>query len=132
MIEKGLRDAIIRLASQMPLRVNSAILFGSHAREEDLQWSDVDLLLISDGFSKMERSDRIGLVIEKWDYVKPVEPICLAPDEVSEADPLIWEICRDGVVIIDDGTFSTVRARCFAYLAENKMKRFEHGYITQE
>jgi len=132
MIEEGLRDATIKLSSQMPFKVNSAILFGSHARGEDLQWSDVDLLIISEEFSKMERKDRIGLVIEKWEYMKPVEPICLSPNEILETDPLIWEVCRDGVVIIDDGTFGAIRTKCFAYLDENRMKRFEHGYIRQE
>jgi len=132
MIEEGLRDAIIRLVNKIPFRVNSAVLFGSHAREEDLQWSDVDLLIISDGFSGTEKEDRIGLVIDRWDYVKPVEPVCLAPYEISETDPLLWEICRDGIAVVDDGTFISVKTKCMAYLTESKIKRCEYGYIRQE
>lgn len=131
-MEKMLREAIMRLASRMPFKVNSIVLFGSHAREEDLPWSDVDLLVISEGFSGMRRSDRIGLVLERWDYAKPVEPVCLAPNEVSIEDPLIWEVCRDGVVVIDDGTFSAIKTACLTYLAKNKVRRFEYGYIMQE
>ncbi len=32
MTEEGLRDATIKLSSQMPFKVNSAIIFGSNAR----------------------------------------------------------------------------------------------------
>jgi len=132
MIGEKLRNAIFKLMDRLPLKINSIVLFGSHARMEDMQWSDVDLLIISEDFSSMRREDSIRLVLEKWDYEKPVEPVCLAPDEVSEATPLIWEVCRDGIAIFDDGTFNMVKAKCLKYLDEAKIKRLRHGYIEQE
>lgn len=131
MIEENLREAISRLAGRIRLKVNSIVLFGSHARMEELEWSDVDLLIISEDFSKMRVEDRVRIILEEWDYWKPVEPVCLSPEEASEKSPLIWEVCRDGVVILDDGTFDAVKARCLKHLDENKIKRVEHGYIWQ-
>lgn len=132
MIEEKLSESIYNLARKMGLRINSIVLFGSHARMEDLQWSDVDLLIISEDFSNMRMDDRVRLVLEKWDYEKPVEPICLAPSEVSESNPLIWEICRDGVVIMDDGVFNTVRTRFLKRLNEGRIQRLEYGYVERE
>ncbi|MEM2276378.1 MAG: nucleotidyltransferase domain-containing protein [Thermoproteota archaeon] len=132
MIEEKLSEAVYKLASKMGLRINSIVLFGSHARKEDLQWSDVDLLIISEDFSDMRMDDRVRLVLEKWDYEKPVEPVCLAPSEVSESNPLIWEVCRDGVVIMDDGTFNILRTKCMKRFNESGIKRLEYGYVEQE
>ncbi|MBO3754118.1 MAG: nucleotidyltransferase domain-containing protein [Candidatus Brockarchaeota archaeon] len=132
MIEEKLRDAVFRLTSRMPLKINSIVLFGSHARAEDLWWSDVDLLIISEGFSKMRREERMRLVLEKWEYEKPVEPVCLSPEEASWENPFLWEVCMDGVIIFDDSTFNVLRAKCLKYLEENKIKRFKYGYVKQE
>jgi len=91
------------------LKINSVVLFGSLARGEGLPWSDVDLLLISRDFSGMRKEDRIHLLLDKWDYMRPLEPICLSPDEISEENSLIWEICIDGIPVVDDGTFRELK-----------------------
>ncbi|MCS7138953.1 MAG: nucleotidyltransferase domain-containing protein [Crenarchaeota archaeon] len=131
-VEEKLIDAVFRLASKMGLRINSIILFGSYARMENLQWSDVDLLIISDDFSSMSIENRVRLVLEKWDYEKPVEPVCLAPEEVSESNPLLWEICRDGIAIMDDGTFTKLRTKCLKHFEQIGIQRLEYGYIMRE
>lgn len=95
--------------NEIPLKINSVVLFGSLARGEGLPWSDVDLLLISRDFSGMRKGDRIHLLLDKWDYMRPLEPICLSPDEISEENPLIWEICIDGIPVVDDGTFRELK-----------------------
>jgi len=131
MIDESLVNAISQLASKMGLRINSIVLFGSHARAEDLQWSDVDLLIISEDFSRMKAEDRVRLVLEKWEYEKPVEPVCLSFEEISEFNPLIWEVCRDGVVVMDDGTFKALRIRCMKHFDEGRIQRLEYGYVEK-
>lgn len=132
MIEEKLSEAVYKLASKTGLRINSIVLFRSHARKEDLQWSDADLLIISEDFSDMRMDDRVRLVLEKWDYEKAVEPVCLVPSEVSELNPLIWEICRDGVVIMDDGTFNILRTKCLKHFNDARIQRLEYGYVERE
>ncbi|MEM1538173.1 MAG: nucleotidyltransferase domain-containing protein [Candidatus Nezhaarchaeales archaeon] len=131
MIEDKLSDAISKLAGKVGLRVNSIVLFGSRGKAEELPWSDVDLLIISEGFSNMKRWDRVRLVLENWDYEKPVEPVCLAPNEVSETNPFIWEVCREGVAVMDDGTFNALRTKCLKYLDENGFQRIKYGYVKR-
>jgi predicted nucleotidyltransferase len=79
----SLMRAILKLLNEIPIKINSAVLFGSLARGEGLPWSDVDLLLISGDFSGMRGEDRIRLLLDKWDYMRPLEPICLSPEEIS-------------------------------------------------
>jgi len=126
----SLMRAILKLLNEVPIKINSAVLFGSLARGEGLPWSDVDLLLISGDFSGMRREDRIRLLLDKWDYMRPLEPICLSPEEISEENPLIWEICRDGIPIVDDGTFRELRERCIKLLERRKIERRWYGYLT--
>jgi predicted nucleotidyltransferase len=127
-----LMRAITGLLREIPLKINSAVLFGSLARGEDLPWSDVDLLLISKDFSGMRKEDRIRLVLDKWDYMRPLEPICLSPDEISEENPLIWEICMDGIPVVDDGTFRELKKRCIDLLRRRRIERRWYGYVQME
>lgn len=117
--------------NEIPLKINSVVLFGSLARGEGLPWSDVDLLLISRDFSGMRKGDRIHLLPNKWDYMRPLEPICLSPDEISEENPLIWEICIDGIPVVDDGTFRELREKCIDLL-RRKIERRWYEYIQME
>jgi len=45
-------------------RVEGVILFGSVARGQAGEWSDVDVLVVSDAFEGMPVPDRIGLLLE--------------------------------------------------------------------
>lgn len=114
MIEEKLRSAIPRLASRMPLKNKLDNPLRSHARAEDLRWSDVDLLIISEGFSKMRREERMRMVLEKWEYEKP--------EEASWENPFLWEVCIDGIIIFDDGTFNALRAKCLSIWKKTKLR----------
>jgi len=96
-----------------------------------LQWSDIDLLIISEDFSNMRNGDRVRMILDKWDYEKPLEPVCIAPSEASELSPLIWEICKDGIIIMDDGTFKKLWIKCLKYLNDSRVQRFKYGYMIQ-
>ncbi|MGC8932970.1 MAG: nucleotidyltransferase domain-containing protein [Candidatus Methanodesulfokora sp.] len=120
---------IAELLRKIPFKVRSVVLFGSHARGEALPWSDVDVLFISDDFSGMRMEDRLRPILENWSYKKPIEPVCLSLNEISEENPLIWEICADGIVIVDDGTFHEIRERCVNYMKSRKIERKWYGYV---
>jgi predicted nucleotidyltransferase len=129
MIEDRLMKALSKLLSEIPFKVKAAVLFGSRARGEELPWSDVDLLLISDDFREMKREDRIRPILDKWSYDRPLEPVCLAPDEISEEEPLIWEVCTHGIPIFDDGTFQRIKEKCINYMRKRGVERRWYGYI---
>ena len=63
---------------QMGIRVEGVILFGSHARGEAKEGSDIDLLIVSpdfEGLNTRERLERLGcstaLATDRGDRINP-------------------------------------------------------------
>ncbi len=64
-------------------KIDTALLFGSRARGDNLLDSDIDLLLVSSDFGP-NFPQRIRDVAREWDHVIPLEPICYTPKEFEE------------------------------------------------
>jgi predicted nucleotidyltransferase len=84
------------------LRPSAIILFGSFARGDINQGSDVDIAVIAD--FKEGFLDRIKLLLDLNDGIQlPLEPVGYTPDEfkkmADEANPFILEILDKGKVI---------------------------------
>ena len=58
------------------------ILFGSRARGEHLEESDVDLIVVSDKFEGVEFRERIKLAYGLWDKKQDLDIICYTPEEL--------------------------------------------------
>ena len=88
------------LLEEMGIRVEQAILFGSHARGEAKDGSDIDVLIISADFETLnmrERLERLGTAAARlW---QPIEALACTPDEVThvETATLLDEILQTGV-----------------------------------
>ncbi len=79
----------------------TAVLIGSYARGDFNEWSDVDIVLISEVF-KGRPPERLRKIDPPPNY----EVIPLNPGELkrlfTKGDPIADEICRDGVFLRDD------------------------------
>lgn len=67
------------------IRVERIFLFGSHARGEAGEDSDVDVIVVSRDFSDMSARQRwevLGRAVAS--IMEPVEPIACTPEEVEE------------------------------------------------
>jgi predicted nucleotidyltransferase len=88
------------LLEEMGIRVEQAILFGSHARGGARDGSDIDVLIISSDFETLnvrERLERLGTAAARlW---QPIEAIACTPDEFAhvEVATLLDEILQTGV-----------------------------------
>jgi hypothetical protein len=60
------------------------ILFGSRARGENLEESDVDLIIVSETFRGRNWIERIGEVAELWKGSVGIEPLCYTPEEFEK------------------------------------------------
>ena len=98
-------DIIARYCAQlkaMGIRVDRAILFGSHARGEAKDGSDIDLLIVSSNFETLntrERLERLGIAAARlW---QPIEAIACTPAELLHVEPatLLEEILQTGVQV---------------------------------
>ena len=88
------------LLAELGIHVEQAVLFGSHARGEARDGSDIDVLIISSDFETLnirERLERLGIAAARlW---QPIEAIACTPDEIAhvEAATLLDEILHTGV-----------------------------------
>ena len=60
------------------------ILFGSRAREDNLEESDIDIMVISDKFSKIGFRERIIESYGLWDKKQGLDVICYTPEEFEK------------------------------------------------
>lgn len=104
--EELVRRAIDYLRQRV--RVDQAILFGSHARGNTDEWSDIDLAVISVDFARMSHPKLMDLLVEVSLAVDPsVEVRPYTPRDLREARPsnFLGHIVREGKVVYRDGRF---------------------------
>ncbi len=80
------------------------ILFGSYARGEETEDSDVDILVISPTKERMiERMTSVSRIIRNLRNGLPISPIVLTPEEFSQkidkGDAFIKTITEEGLVL---------------------------------
>ena len=67
-------------------KVNKVILYGSQATGKTEEYSDIDIMVISDDFKGMnilKRLETIGLAIAKAKIMEPIEPLGYTEEEFS-------------------------------------------------
>ena len=77
---------------------NNAILFGSAATGETTEYSDIDLLLVSDsfGYDKWENAKLIAPVNKHFSVI---DAFTFPTEYYNQGDPFINEIKRTGIEI---------------------------------
>ena len=90
------------------IRVHQAILFGSHARGEADEWSDIDLAVISADFAHMRQREIMDLLVEvalSVDLSIEIRPYTLK--DLKEARPtnLLGHILAEGKIVYKDSAF---------------------------
>ncbi len=77
-------------------RLQKAILFGSRARGDHFQHSDIDLLLVSGDFAGIPFPDRPSQLYVYWEGELPLEMLCYTPEEFERKRQMIG-LVRDAV-----------------------------------
>jgi predicted nucleotidyltransferase len=104
--EEVIKRAIEHLLRK--IRVKQAVLFGSHARGEADQWSDVDLAVVSPDFARMSHQKVMDLLVDVALTVDPsVEILPYTPKDLKEARPtnFLGYILAQGKLVYGDGKF---------------------------
>ncbi|WP_051719150.1 nucleotidyltransferase domain-containing protein [Hymenobacter sp. IS2118] len=80
--------------------LRKVILFGSYARNEQREFSDIDVALVADAFTGFGFQD-VGLlsnaIIQK--QFVDIEPHTFSPEQFTDWNPFVQEIKRTGIVI---------------------------------
>lgn len=86
------------------IHVQQVILFGSHARGQADEWSDLDLAVVSSDFARMSHARRMDLLVEVAMTVDAMVEVRLyTPEDLKEARPtnFLGHILNEGKVVFE-------------------------------
>jgi len=127
MFENIIEDYLKRLQDH---NVRSIILFGSVARGEAREDSDVDLLVIASGLPDIKK---------RYDDLLParkparIDDIWMTPEELEEMvdakTGFVMDALMVGEVLLDDGTVEEAKKRLTESLKRLGARRLKHGWF---
>lgn len=93
--------SFLRDCKSIGLEIQKVIMFGSAARDQMNEWSDIDILLVSNHFSlnTFENIRKYARINTKY---PDIETHPFPTDYFVESDPFIEEIKRTGIEINSD------------------------------
>jgi predicted nucleotidyltransferase len=106
MAEKCSTKLAIEIASRYSdvlkehINVEKLILFGSFAKNQQLQDSDIDIAVVSPDFTGDRIADQLNLMRYRRQVDLRIEPVPFKPQEFIASDPFVKEIMDTGHVIL--------------------------------
>lgn len=89
----------IRNVQKKGIEIERAILYGSYARGNANEFSDIDFALISTDFSGTRFIDRQRIISLRRDIDERLEPMPFLPEDFHEGNPLAADIMEHGIEI---------------------------------
>lgn len=114
--EKALEAFKSRILNELGKRIQSIVIYGSVARGEATEDSDIDVLVLSDDKRVREKVSDIAYEIDfEYDFETFIMPIHLTTKEfehrIKVGSPFTSSILKEGVILYDDGTFKRIREK---------------------
>ena len=84
------------------MTITKLILFGSRASGKTGKDTDVDLIIVSPGFKKLDFFERGAKMYDYWDFRLPVDFLCYTPEEfnkLSKKITIVSQAIKEGVEI---------------------------------
>jgi predicted nucleotidyltransferase len=126
----ALKDLAARVLETVGDDVEALVLFGSFARGQELEGSDIDLLVVLNDHVALDRD-----VYSRWQFGKffgrEVSPLFVQiPAEGERIGGLWFEVALEGVVLFDrDLRLSRFLSRVRNYIAVGRIRRMiTHGH----
>ncbi|MCI4626360.1 MAG: nucleotidyltransferase domain-containing protein [Candidatus Magnetoovum sp. WYHC-5] len=82
------------------INIISAYLFGSFAKGNENNWSDIDIAIISSDISDDRIKERTRLMLIAADIDHRLEPVPFRPEDFVDENPLVWEIKKYGIQLL--------------------------------
>lgn len=90
----------VRELEKNNIHVRSAYLFGSYAKGEQHEWSDLDIALISDDFKGVRFFDRQKIARVTIDVDYRISPFPYKTENFTQDDLFVKEILETGIKIV--------------------------------
>lgn len=98
-IEK-IKEFILRLSNEF--NIQNTVFFGSRTTRKSKENSDIDLIIVSKDFKKMNFIERAAKMYDFWDIDYPVDFLCYTPEEFNRLKKrisIVRQALHEGVVI---------------------------------
>ncbi len=96
---KGIIDKYLEALKDNNIPVNQAILFGSYAKGNNGDWSDIDLALVSEVIEGVRIKDRGKIRLITLNVSSDIEVLPYSPKDFNTDDPFVKEIMETGIKI---------------------------------
>lgn len=80
--------------------IQQAVLFGSYSKGMADEWSDIDIVLVSDAFEGIRFKDRKKISPITLSVSKDLSPLPFRPEDFTPDDPFVREILKSGIRIV--------------------------------
>ena len=91
--------------------IKSVILFGSVARGQAMEHSDIDLIVVASGLPELKRRDELP----PFRSLARIQDIWMTPEELGDMviakTGFVVDALLEGKVLLDDGTAAAARER---------------------
>ena len=91
---KTVKDFKERASKKMSIK--KVILFGSRAKGKTHEWSDFDLIIVSDKFKKKKSFKRAAILYDYWNEDYPVDFLCYTSEEFNKLKKMV-SIVRNAI-----------------------------------
>jgi len=103
-VDRETADALNRLLGSLKgrFRIQKAIVFGSRVRGDHRTDSDLDVVLVSPDFSKLDFVSRPSEVLKYWEGKWDLEALCYTPEEYERVRMMMGIVTvadREGEVV---------------------------------
>ena len=96
----GVIDRFRAVLERKDVKVNKIILYGSFAREDYRDESDIDVIVISDDFASLNYWERIDLLSEAiYEIFEPIEAVSFTSNEWESSNSFLVDYAKDGEVV---------------------------------
>ena len=89
-----------KFIEEKKIHVDRMILFGSWAKGNPREGSDIDVVVISKDFGSKDYWARIDILAQAvYKVLAPIEAVAMTPQEWDSKESVIYEFAKDGLVI---------------------------------
>ncbi len=93
-------DKYLRVLDQNGIILSDALLFGSYAKDEARQYSDIDLAIVSDIFEGIRFTDKKKIQKFTLRVSSDLSVLPFNPKDFTNDNPLVREILETGVRVL--------------------------------
>lgn len=89
--------------------VLSIVIFGSFARGDVKEGSDLDVLIVVKDLQEEDRLKLSAILSRSIEppsgFPRPASPVVLTADEVKKHPPILLDMIEDSIIVYDEGNF---------------------------